>query len=41
MIKRCRSGNGAKTYLEVTLGIIVPPVSVSTRTIKGIMDRTL
>lgn len=28
-------------YLDVTLGIIPPPVSVSTRRINGIMDKTL
>lgn len=31
----------AKAYRVVTLGIIFPPVRVSTSRMKGIMDKTL
>ena len=30
-----------KTHLDVTLGIIFPPVRVSTRSMNGIIDKTL
>lgn len=30
-----------KTYFDVTLGIIFPPVRVSTRSMNGIIDKTL
>lgn len=35
------AGQGSMAYRVVTLGIIFPPVRVSTRRMKGIMDKTL
>lgn len=37
----CKYESTMATYLEVTLGIIFPQVRVSTRRIKGIIDKTL
>ena len=40
-IRGAEGGGKKKTYFVVTLGIIFPLVRVSTRSINGIMDKTL